>query len=264
MQKEIFFASMILGIILVACGTPVPTPISPENSAATVVAPSGYRPLQASDSVEGVTIGYQYVLPSLEQPVVVIAASPYLLHFMNIKSGLSDGLVAYIRELPQGKSILAFDENDPKQKEPKTMTWDARKPVEIAFIPLPEDALAWSVTEEDGGEIQTAYKIIRRKDGGLRFIDAYGKNALYSASGLGTNNGTGIGLMFSARLALLRMIFTDPRYQQGANVMTTFPPDYGQYDPRILKLDPSKEGLQINRDWVLVTIPGPNPGMVAP
>lgn len=263
MNKSIGLGAVMLIGLLVACGTPVTPKAVAVLPTPAIVSPSGYRPIQTGDEVEGVTIGYQFILPSIERPVVVIAASAYLLHFITVKAELVDGLVSYIQSLPKDKSIYAFDENDPKQTEPKLMTWDATKPVEIVFIPLPEDKRSWSVTEGDGA-IEAAYKIIRRKDGGLRVVDAYGKNAIYSAGELPTINGTGMGLMFSARLALLKMILDDPRYQRGANVMTTFPPDYGQYDARVLVLDPSKEGTFINRDWVLVTRPGPNPGLAAP
>ncbi|MBI5302968.1 MAG: hypothetical protein HY868_12595 [Chloroflexi bacterium] len=267
MRKSVFIVALLALGWLTACSSTAPTPRDTNATPApysTVVLPSGYRPLQQGDAVEGVTIGYQFILPSYEQPIAVIAASPYLLHFVSIKPALRDGLIAYIREFPQNKTVLAFDETDPNQNAPKPMTWNTNQPVEIALIPLPEGKHVWSVTEEDENGLQAAYKIVRRKDGGLRFIDAYGKAATFSAAGLNTTNGTGMGLMFSARLALLRMILSDSRYQVGKNVMQDHLPDYSQYDPRILKLDPSKEGIAMNRDWVLVTIPGPNSGMAAP
>ena len=260
-MRQLFVCGVLfLTGLLVACGAPTPTP--PASTPAIML--GTYRPVQTGDTIEGVNIGYQYILPSLQQPVVVLAFSPYLLHFAHVKPELTDGLVTFIWDLPKDKNILAFDENDPKQTAPQLMSWDGNKPVEVIFIPLPEDKRSWSVTEEDENGIQAAYKIVRRKDGGLRFIDAYGKAAIYSAGELSTINGTGMGLMLSARLALLRMILNDPKYQAGKNVMQDPPPDYSQYDPRILKLDPTKEGISINRDWVLITIPGPNSGMAAP
>lgn len=261
MQKIIYGLALMSALWLVGCGTPIPTPTP--NQTPVIVSPTGYRPVQSGDMIEGQNIGYHYVLPSLEQPVVTIAFSPYLLHYANIKPELKDGLIAFIRDLPKNKQVYAFDESNPKQLTPQLVSWDASKPFEIVFIPLSEDALAWSVTEEDSGEIQAAYKIVKRKDGGLRFIDAYGKAAIFSAGELATTNGTGMGLLFSARLALLRMILSDPKYQNGRNVMDPMP-DFSQYDSRILKLDPTKEGISINRDWVITTIPGPNPGLAAP
>ena len=261
MKNFIFAISIAAIFLLVACSTPSTQVLAPTQNSIII---GSYRPVQTGDTIEGVNIGYQYILPSQERPVLVIAASQFLLHFITIKEEMKNGLVAYAQDLPKGNNINAFDENDTKQSAPKLMTWDASKPVEIVFIPLPEDQRTWSVTEEDENGIQAAYKIVRRKDGGLRFIDAYGKNALYSSEGLVTIYGSGLGLMLSARLALLRTILTNPNYQRGKNVMITYPPDYAQYDSRVLILDPSKEGLQVNRDWVLMTLPGPNPGMVAP
>jgi hypothetical protein len=77
--------------------------------------------------------------------------------------------------------------------------------------------------EGDDKETQAAYKIVRRKDGGLRFIDAYGLVALNSASNTFTLNGSGGGLMFSARMALLRLILSNAKYQRGVNAMESNP-----------------------------------------
>lgn len=252
---------------LVACGSaPVPTPAPTTTVAAapTIVAPTGYRPIQAGDSVEGVIIDYQYVLPTLDQPVVVIAFGQNILQLINVKPELSDGLVAFIRDISkEAKTILAFDETVPNQTQPKPLTWDGNKPVEVVFIPIVEGAHVWSVTETQG-EVQAAYKIIRRKDGGLRFVDAYGLVALNSANNMFTLNGGGTGLVFSSRLALLRLILADAKYQRGENGMASFLPEVSQYDPRILRLDPSSAGLAMDKDWVLFSRPGPNPGLTGP
>ncbi len=264
MKKMSLF--LILAGLLAACGgtaTPAPPPAPTVGQPTAITLQGGYRPIQPGDSVEGAPIGYHYVFPSLDQPVVVIAASPYLLHFVSVKPELAGGLVSYIKELAKFQTVYAFDENDPSQTDPKLMSWDASKPVEVVFIPIQEGKHKWSVTDGDD-TVEDAYKIVRRKDGGLRFVDAYGKNALFSAGGMFTINGSGVGLMLSSRLALLKMILSDPKYQRGANVMAINPPSLDQYDPRIVKLDPSKEGLGKNRDWLLVSRPGPNPGLQGP
>ncbi|MBI4789754.1 MAG: hypothetical protein HY782_22205 [Chloroflexi bacterium] len=263
MSKSKLIASVFLIALLAACASPVVTPTAPAATP-VLISPTGYRPVQTGDVIETLPISYEYVLPSLNDPKVVLAFNFNLLHFVSVKPELSNGLVAYIRDLPKGKQIYAFDENDPKQTQPKLVSWDATKPVEYVILPLPEGDSNWSVIETDQGEIQTAYKLVRRKDGGLRFIDAYGKSAIYSAGALGTINGTGVGLMLSARLALLRTILDDPKYQRGTDVMETNRPDLKQYDPRVLVLDPTKEGIAMNRDWVLFSRPGPNPGLAAP
>lgn len=254
--------------LLVACGSAPPqspTPTATVAALPTIVAPTGYRPLQAGDSVEGAIIDYQYVLPTLAQPVVVVAFGKNILQLINIKPELSDGLVAFIRDVSkEAKTILAFDETLPNQMEPKPMTWDGNKPVEVVFIPITEGTHSWSLTETQAGEVQAAYKIIRRKDGGLRFVDAYGLVALNSANNMFTLNGGGTGLVFSSRLALLRLILADAKYQRGENVMASFPPEISQYDSRILKLDPARTGLAMDRDWVLLSRPGPNPGLIGP
>jgi hypothetical protein len=259
--------AVIAAMSTTACNAPTPTPAPGSTTLVgqpTITALSGFRPLQTGDEIEGATIGYQFILPSQDRPAVVLAFSPYLLHFVLLNPDLSGGVVPFMASLPKDKSIYAFDEADPNQFEPKLLTWDAGRPIEIAFISLTEGKHVWSVTEEEGGELQAAYKIVRRKDGGLRFIDAYGRNAIFSAGALSTQNGTGVGLILSARLALLRMILSDSRYQRGINVMETNPPALTQYDPRILKIDPSKSGLSMNQDWVLISQPGPNGGLAAP
>jgi hypothetical protein len=177
---------------------------------------------------------------------------------------MSAGLVAYIRELPADKPVLAFDEANPGQTEPQSLKWDASKPVEIIFIPLTEGKHIWSVTETYKNEVQAAYKIVRRKDGGLRFIDAYGIPALQSANTLLPGYQGGVGLMLSARLALLRAILTNAKYQRGENVMESNPPTPGQYDPRVLKINPNASGLAQNEAWVLSARPAPGGGLSAP
>ncbi len=263
MRKLILFS--VVSAILAACtanATPTSSPSATEQSTG-VVLPGGYRPVQQNDTIEGAPIGYNYIFPSSDQPVVVIAASPYLLHFVSVKPELAAGLVAYIKELGKHQNVLMFDENDPNQTIPKIMSWDASKPVEIVYIPVQEGKHDWSVTDGDG-VVEDAYKIVRRKDGGMRFIDAYGRNALFTAGTTATVNGSGVGLMLSSRLALLRLILSDPKYQRGANVLAISPPSLDQYDPRIVKLDPTKQGMAMNRDWILVSHPGPNPGLQGP
>jgi hypothetical protein len=264
MRKFICGFTLLSALLLAACTTattPVPTALP--SGQPTITSPTGYRPVQSGDTIEGESIGYQYVLPSLEQPVVTIAASPFLQHFVAINPDLNDGLLAFIRELPGDKKIYAFEEANPRQTTPQLVSWDATKPVEIVYIGLPRDKRDWSVTEEQDNQIEAAYKIVRRKDGGLRFIDAYGRNALFYSGAVWTTNGTGIGLMLSSRLALLKMILNDQRYQTGKDVMQNYPPAYSQYDPRVLRIDPSKEGLSMNQDWALITFPGPNSGLPA-
>jgi hypothetical protein len=267
MRKTCLLASVIVSLC-VACKSPAPAAVPTPTPAPTpaIVSATGYRPVQAGDVVEGAKIGYQYLLPSQERPVVVIAFGEQLLELMSIKPELSDGLVAYIQELTkEPTTIYAFDEADPSQNEPKLLTLDANKPVEIVIFPIQQDFThTWSVTETQEGEVRAAYKLIRRKDGGLRFVDAYGTEALNSFTTLITLNGGGAGLVFSSRLALLRLILTDPAYQRGADVMASHPPAVSQYDPRILMIDPSQKGLAQDITWVLVSRPGPNPGLIAP
>jgi hypothetical protein len=265
MKKSIWLPVAILTGLLIACGAPTPTPPpNPIVIVPTIAAPSGYRPPQNGDTIEGATIAYQYILPSLDKPVVVLAFGANLLQLVTVRAELSNGLVAYIRELPADKPVLAFDENNPNQTEPQSLKWDASKPVEIIFIPLTEGKHTWSVAETYQNEVQAAYKIVRRKDGGLRFIDAYGIPALQSANTLLPGYQGGVGLMLSARLALLRAILTSEKYQRGENVMESNPPTTEQYDPRILKINPAAIGLAQNEDWVLSARPGPGGGMSAP
>jgi hypothetical protein len=241
-----------------------PPPAATSVGAATMVAPGGYRPLQQNDRVEGVTIAYQYIVPGLDKPAIVIAFGPNLIQLASIKPELSAGLAAFAQELAKDTfTAYAFDEGDPNQSEPKQLQFQPGKPVEIAIITLAPER-TWSVVEKSNDEIQAAYKIIRRKDGGLRFVDAYGMIAIFSASNTFTMNGGGTGLMFSARLALLRAILTDPVYQRGENAFLTKPPTLNQYDPRVLKINPQATGLAQNQDWVIVTISGPQPGRIAP
>lgn len=263
-MKKLALYIVLAGALAACTGNATPTPApSTTGQSNEVVLQGGYRPVQQNDTIEGAPIGYNFILPSDDQPVVVIAASPFLLHFVAVKPELTSGLVAYIKELGKLQNVLMFDENDPNQKDPKVMSWDASKPVEVVYIPIQEGAHNWSVT--DGYDIvEDAYKIVRRKDGGLRFIDAYGRNALFTAGNTATVNGSAVGLMLSSRLALLRMILSDQKYQRGANVLAVIPPSQDQYDPRIVKLDPTKQGMAMNRDWLLVSRPGPNPGLQGP
>jgi hypothetical protein len=250
-----------------AASTPSPTP-SPTLPFPTVVAPTGYRPLQAGDVVEGVSIDYQYFVPSLDQPVVVVAVGSGMLQLITPRSDAYPAIVAYAQEiqnlLSKGAAIYAFDENDPKQTDPRALNFDGSKPIEIAYVPLQGKGQKWSVTEGEGQDVFAGYKFIRRKDGGLRFVDAYDARVLSSTMFYTLNIGSGGGLILSARLALLRTILANPQLQRGANVFGNWQPPPSAYDARILKIDPTKEGLQQNVDWVIMTRPGPNPGLLPP
>jgi len=267
-MRLLSFVSIALLTLLAGCvppATPLPTAPPAVTPLPEIISPTGYRPLQPGDVVEGATISYHYILPSLEQPVVVLAFGQNLMQLVTIKPELSAGLMAYIQDLRQDpRRIYAFDEADPAQSEPKLVNWDASKPLEIAFIPITEGQHNWSVTESQDNEIRAGYKLIRRQDGGLRFVDAYDPLALNSFVIVTTRNGSGAGLVFAARLALLRLILADPTYQRGADVLANQPPTTAQYDPRILKLDPTRTGLDQNLDWALVSRPGPNPGIIGP
>lgn len=262
------FLSVLFGLSLVACvGTPTPTlvPATVVPHSPTIASPTGFRPLQEGDTIEDASISYQYLLPSLEQPVVNVAFSTNLFQLVQVKPESTDNLLDYIREIIQSPTpVFAYDEATPNQTQPAPVTFDRSKPVEIVFIQLVDGTHYWSVTETDDKGVQAAYKIVRRKDGGLRFIDAYGQVALHSSEGIFTLNGGGTGLVFSARLALLKLILKDQRYQKGTNVFATFPVDSAAYDKRILDLDPTRVGLAQDRDWVLVSRPGPNPGLQGP
>lgn len=265
MRKFIFIVALLVSL-LTACSTPTPTPIREATPApfATIVLSNGYRPLQQGDVVEGQMISYQYVFPSVDKPAGVIAFGNNLLQLANLKPSLVNGLADYAYALTQNPfTTWAYDENDPNQKEPKQLKFEGGKPIEIAFIALPNDARNWSVREIGGGEMQAAYKIIRRKDGGLRFVDAYGLAALVSARNTQTLNGGGVGLVFSARIAFLRAILSDPIYQRGDNPTSLKPPQLNQYDARILKINPQGSGILQNEDWVIVTISIPVPGRTA-
>ena len=255
----------LAGLVAACGGTPTPAAIFPTATvphSPTIVSPTGYRPLQEGDTVEGAAISYQYVLPSLDQPVITVVFGNNLLQLIQIKPELSENLISFIQELArQPVPVLGYDEATPNQTEPKAITWDGKKPIEIVYIPIVEGSHFWSVAETDENGIQAAYKIVRRKDGGLRFIDAYGRLALASANTMITLNGGGTGLLFSSRLALLKLILTNERYQRGINVFATNPVDHTAYDARILKLDPSRQGLAQDRDWVLFSRPGPDPGL---
>ena len=269
MKTNVSIGLVILAMLLGACGTPVPTLAPtppPPTKRPEIVAANGYRPVQAGDLIEGSRIDFQYLLPSQEEPIVDIALGQDLLQMISIKPTLANGLVAYIQELvKEPRTIYGFDENDPKQTEPKQLTLEANQPVEFVYIYVPAESVhSWSVVEKDSGELRAAYKLIRRKDGGLRVVDGYDLTALNSFNTTITLNGGGTGLAFSARLALLRAILNNPAYQRGENVMDTNPPDVSQYDPRILKIDPSQPGLFQNQDWVLVSRAGPGGGRPLP
>ncbi len=268
MRKIALLISVTLCVALSsACASPTPAPtVQPTATLiSNIISPSGYRPVQTGDVIEGAKIGYQYIIPSPEQPVVVVAFGERMVELVSVKQELKAGLVAYIQELvKEPRSIYAFDESDPAHVEAEPVTLTANQPVEIVIIPLNDQPHTWSVTETEQGETRAAYKLIRRKDGGLRFVDAYGLEAMNSAATLATLNGGGAGLVYSARLALLRLILSDARYQRGGDVMTSYPPALNQYDARVLKIDPSLPGILQNTDWVLVSRPGPNPGKIAP
>jgi hypothetical protein len=255
----------VLGLLLACTPAPAPAP-APEATATPlpeIISPTGYRPLQPGDIVEGAKIEYHYVLPSLDRPVVTLAFGPSLMQLVLVKPELTAGLVAYFQDLENSAvTAYAFDEADPAQLEPEQLSLEMSKPVEVAIIPITEGKHVWSVTESQDGELKAAYKLVRRKDGGLRFVDAYDPMALNSFVIVATRNGTGSGLVFSARLALLRLILSDAGYQRGPDALTNRPPSTGQYDPRILKLDPTRQGLDQNVDWALVSRAGPNPGII--
>jgi hypothetical protein len=242
---------------------PFPT-TTPPPAPTAIVSSTGYRPLQTGDALEGTTISYMYVLPSVDQPIVDIAFGQSLMQLISVKTELTDELIAYFRDIAkEPKPIYAFEEADPAQTEPRLLTWNAALPIEVAFISLTKDRHSWCVTETQESEVMSAYKLVRRSDGGLRFIAAYNPIAVNSFTILATRNGTGAGLVFSARLALLRTILSDPAYQRGADPFTSNPPVTAQYDPRALKLDAARVGLDQNVDWALVSRPGPNTGLSA-
>ncbi len=257
-------------ILLAACASPTPSAPAPTPTFAspTVVSPTGYRPLQMGDTVEGVPIDYQYFMPSLDKPVLVVGVGREMLQLVIPRMERSDGLIAYIEEirslLRQGMTIYGFDENDLKQKEPRPLTFDGSKPVEIAYVPLKETGQSWGVTEGEGGIVFAAYKFVRRRDGGLRFVDGYDARTLNFTGIYTLNLGTGGGLVLSTRLGLLRTILSDPTLQRGGNVFIGKTIPYTLYDARVIQIDPSKEGLAQNVDWAIMTRPGPNPGLSSP
>ncbi len=266
MFKKILILTTML-ISLAACGTPVPTlaPMPTAVAQPTIVTNTGYRPLQTGDVVEGQTIAYQYLVPTADQPNVVFAFGANLLQLCSLKWENTNNVLAYVKELGKYKDVLGFEEADPAQATPKPITWDPSKPIEIVFIYAPDFTPShWSMLEGDDQEVYAAYKIVRRKDGGLRFIDAYGLVALSSANSTFTLNGGGGGLMFSSRLALLRLILSDAKYQRGANAMAQNPPDLKEYDARILKIDPNGSGILMNQDWFIVSRSAPTSGKPLP
>lgn len=255
---------LVLVALVTACGGSTPTTVVPTAVAQPSVALGSYRPLEQGDVVEGAKIAYQYRLPPSGQPAIQIAFSENLIQLGNMNPQMTDGVIAFAKELTRSPLTLdAFDETDPNQTAPKPTTIPASKPVEMVVLNLSDATHAWSVTETQNGETRSAYKLVRRRDGGLRFILAFDLAAMNSISTL-LPGGGGAGLVISSRLALLRLIVTDQRYQRGENVLSTFPPDLSQYDPRVLKTDPSKEGLAQNVSWAITTRPGPNPGLQVP
>ena len=91
MKKSIWLSAAMLTGFLVACGVPTPTP-TPNLTliVSTITAPSGYRPPQVGDAIEGATIAYQYILPSLDKPAVVFAFGANLLQLVTVRPELSD------------------------------------------------------------------------------------------------------------------------------------------------------------------------------
>lgn len=260
---------LIAILVTSACSSPTPTPApTPAPTAVPTtkptLAPGVYKPLEKGDIVEGATVDYAYKLPSSDNPVVTIAAAERLLQLISIKPQLTDGLISYAREISQSPHTLyAFDENDPNQAEPKLMTIEANKPVEYIVMRVEDGPKYWSVTDRQEGTIRAAYKLIRRQDGGLTFVDAYDLTGLNTFGSL-LPAGGGAGMVFSSRLALLKTIINDQGYQRGDDVMATRIPEVKMYDPRILKIDPTKQDLSMNVDWVIQSRPGPNPGQQAP
>jgi len=255
--------------LCVACAAPKPTvtpvPPSPATPTPLPALAGAYKPIQLNDVIEGAKIGYQYVLPSPDKPTVVVAFGEGMLELVSVKQSLQNSLVEYIRELSrEPRQVYAFDEADPDQADPKLLTLEANRPVEIVIIPINGENRYWSVIETEQGDIRAAYKLVRRKDSGLRFIDAYSLEAMNSFTQLATLNGGGAGLVFSARLALLKLILSDEAYQHGLDVIANHPPQISQYDPRILKIDPAQPGILQNTDWVLVSQTGPNADRPAP
>lgn len=268
LPAKIAALAWLLGALLAAaCAAKPPAPTAEPTATRppALVLANGYRPLQSGDEVEGATIDYQYILPSPDNPVVVLAFGQKMLNLVQVNPDMSDGFVAYVEELrAKTGSVLAFDEANPSQTTPAAVTFDRTKPVEFAFIPLPEEKRAWSATESSNGETRTGYKIVKRRDGGLRFVDAYDIIVLQSYNQIVTRMGNGTGLGFSARLAQLPQIFSDPAYQFGANAMQNKPPDASKYDPRVLKIDPNLSGIAQNLAWVLYSRNVPTGGIPLP
>lgn len=255
---------LILALLLAACAPSIPTPPPTGTGPQSSSVYGSYRPLQKNDVVEGATIDYQYLVPSDGNPVVDLALGQNLLQLVSINPQMTNGLVAFAQDVTrETHSIYAFDENSPDQPEPKMVKIEANKPLEVAIVKISDGTHYWSVTETQDGNVRAGFKFIRRSDGGLRFVMAYDLVALNNFTTM-VGGGVGGGLVYSARLALLNLFLTDPTYQRGENVLDTHPPDTSKYDPRVLKIDPSKEGLAQNVAWAITTRPGPNPGLPSP
>lgn len=242
--------------------TPSPTPLP----IPTVTSPNGYRPLQTFDTVAGVTVQYYYVKPSLEKPAAVIAFGPTIPELVEIRPGADQDFTSFIQETLTGAtgtdgmiSILGFDINDASATEPKSIKIDPKRPVEFLFGVLSNNPTGgWSDVEGPAADdVREAYKLIRRKDGGLLFVDLYHFNTLLQMGGQPTLNGGLIGLTFASRIAALPFIVKMPIYQNGKQAIETNPFDYNRFDPRILRYDPTRQGAEAVRDWVLFSRPGP-------
>lgn len=273
--KRIHFASasilvLTLIIVLTACAstsgqfpaTPSPTPLP----IPTVTSPNGYRPLQAFDTVAGVTVQYYYIKPSLENPAVVIAFGPSIPELVEIRQGVDRDLTSFIQDTMKGAAstdglvqTLGFEIDDPLATEPKPIQIDPKRPVEFLFGVLSNNpGVGWSDVEGPAtDDVREAYKLIRRKDGGLLFVDLYHFNTLLQMAGQPTLNGGYVGLTFASRIAALPFILKLPVYQHGTQAIEKNPFDYNRFDPRVLRYDPTQEGIYAVRDWVLFSRPGP-------
>lgn len=252
-------------LVLTACSQSGPTPIvTGPTPATTATLSSTFQALKKGDQVEGAEVDYAYTLPNGTSPVIQVVFGKNMLHLGNINPQMQEGLISFARELnSEPQSLLGFDEREPNQSVPRSITLTPGAPVQFVVIKIPDGDRAWSVRETQEGEVRSAYKLIRRGDGGLRFVLAFDISAMNSFSSIAPQ-GAGAGLVYSARLALIKSILTDQRYQQGIDVFAANPPGTDKYDARILKLDPSREAMAQNVDWVIMTRPVPNAGIPLP